>query len=160
MLRRIRSAALAGAAALLVAGCGGGRGSVSGTVKVDGQPVDAGDITFVPADVSKGLRPVGASITDGKYEIDADRGLAAGSYKVQITWNKKTGKKTKDVADTGEIKDERRQVLPAEYNTATKLTHDVKAGANTADFDLKVGAALGTNVTAGVPAGQAKAVGD
>jgi hypothetical protein len=161
MLRRIRSAGLAGAlAALLVAGCGGGRGSVSGTVKVDGQPVDAGDITFVPADGSKDSRAVGASITDGRYEIDAERGLVAGSYKVQINWHKKTGKKAKDVADTGEIKDERKQVLPSNYNSATTLTYDVKAGSNTADFDLKVGAALGTGVTSGAPPGQRKAAGD
>jgi len=50
----------------LAVGCGKGKGKVSGTVTLDGQPLPAGTINFLP---SKGTG-AGGSIEDGKYSID------------------------------------------------------------------------------------------
>jgi hypothetical protein len=136
-MRRMRIGLAGVVAALAVVGCGGGKGSVSGAVTVDGESVDDGSIVFTPTGGAG--RPVGTSIKDGKYAIDDDRGLVAGAHKVEITWNKRTGKKSKDTADTGEVKDERKQVLGPEHNSASKHTFDIKAGVNKADFALKGG---------------------
>jgi hypothetical protein len=59
----------------------------------------------------------------------------AGSYKVRITWDKKTGKKV----STGDAdsRDETKQVLPAKFNTDSTLTAEVKASSPVLDFELK-----------------------
>jgi hypothetical protein len=57
-----------GALALLLpltVGCGGGKGTVSGTVTLDGQPLPVGNIAFIP---SQGPGASGR-IEDGKYSV-------------------------------------------------------------------------------------------
>jgi hypothetical protein len=73
---------------------------------------------------------------DGKYSLDNTRGPFPGKYKVEILWNKKTGKKVGTPGDPGVQMDETQQILPAKYNTATTLTADIGSGSNTKDFDL------------------------
>jgi hypothetical protein len=127
--------------ALLVSGCGSGAG-VSGTVTYDNQPVDGGGIAFIPA----GEKQPAASgrITGGHYEIKRSDKLPAGKYTVQITWLKSTGKKVKNETDPGTEADELVQVIPLEYNVASKLSVDITSGSNTHNFDLKAGAAPAT----------------
>lgn len=60
--------AVVAAAALAVAGCGGGAGTVTGEVTYDGSPVRTGYVTFAPAD-GKG-QMAGAEIKDGKYRAE------------------------------------------------------------------------------------------
>src|SRR5437870_5517944 len=100
-----------------LAGCGGSKASVAGDVSADGTPVDHGSIVFVPAGGSGAS--VGTDVRDGKYTLPAERGLVAGKYKVEITWNKKTGRKGRDIADTGAVIEERLQVLPEKFNKKT-----------------------------------------
>ena len=121
----------------LAAGCGGDSAGieVQGTVSVNGQPVDDGAITFVPVDGAG--KKGGATITDGEYTVAPDVGLTAGSYKVEIIWRKKTGRKYKS-DDTGEMVEETKQVLPANFNTSTTLTADLADEPNTKDFSLDV----------------------
>jgi len=128
---------------LFLAGCGG-RGAVSGNVTFNGEPVDGGTITFVPE--GAGNR-ASAPIVNGKYEMPSKAGPSAGKNRVEILWNKKTGKKVGVAGDTGNLTDETFQVLPGNYNTNSVLTAEVKSGANTFDFKLD-----GTPVT-GKPAG-------
>jgi hypothetical protein len=139
-------------ALVVLAGCGGSSASVEGTVSVDGTPVDHGSIVFAPAGGSGAT--VGTDIRDGKYTLPTERGLTSGKYKVEITWNKKTGKKMKDVADTGAVTDDRMQVLPEKFNKNTELTTEIKGGANGGvNFELKSGGQLLKNAPG-------KAVGD
>jgi len=121
---------------VFLAGCGG-KTSVTGTVTFDGKPVDGGGITFF----ASGAREPAASgrIVDGKYSIPATEKLSAGVYRVEINWLKGTGKKTKNESDPGTESEETAQVIPAEYNTASKLSFEIKSGSNTANFDLKGG---------------------
>src|SRR4051794_27321646 len=81
--RRIVIACLAGLG--LWAGCSGdssGRHAISGTVKLDGAPLEKGNISFQP--VEGGLTSSGAVISQGEYSIPRDKGLPAGKYRVEI----------------------------------------------------------------------------
>jgi hypothetical protein len=64
-------------ALLSLAGCG--QSTVSGTVTVDGKPLEKGQITFRPEDAGK--RPEGGAVENGKFTV---KGLAAGKYKVGV----------------------------------------------------------------------------
>jgi len=134
-----RGLALAPALALVVlTGCNAGltsRAPVQGRVTFDGQPVDNGAIAFLPLGNGQDAQfRAGAPIVDGKYNVTADRGPSPGKYRVEIYWNKKTGKKISN--DPPNTIDETKQVLPARYNTKSDLTVDVQPGRNTLDFNL------------------------
>ena len=68
----------------VVSGCGSGdtlnRQPVSGTVKLDGQPLASGSIRFIPQDTTGKVTSGGGPITDGKYSTD----LPPGKYLVKI----------------------------------------------------------------------------
>src|SRR5262245_38629621 len=70
-----------------VLGCGpnyGGRQEVKGTIKLKGQLLDQGQITFMPAS-GDGATQEGSLITNGAYKIERQFGLLPGKYKVIIT---------------------------------------------------------------------------
>jgi hypothetical protein len=106
---------------------------VAGSVRYDGQPVAVGTITFLPMD-EKGVK-CGGRIADGRYTIEPRFGPMAGPHRVEIHWARPTGKKKKN--EFGEVFDVTQEGLPAKYNTKSKLTAQVKAEANTIDFDLE-----------------------
>src|SRR5215470_15766954 len=63
-------------------GCSGdNRSEVSGTVKLNGQPVVEGAINFIPIEGNKGAG-AGAAIIDGKYHIPRSSGVTAGKNRV------------------------------------------------------------------------------
>lgn len=116
----------------LLAGCApsDGMSQVSGTVTLDGKPLETGAITFAPTD---GQSPTaGATIQAGKYTAR----IPKGSVKVAITSPKEVGKRklynTPDSPETPIIQ----ELIPAKYNQATELTRDISGDA-TLDFDLK-----------------------
>lgn len=124
---------------LAVAGCSDGpaTGTVTGTVSVDGGgvPAEGSSINFVPAD---GKSPTaGAQIVNGKYSVT----VPVGNAKVEIRVPRPLGGKAKPAAPKagpgagagGYIEES----LPAEYNDATTLTFDVKAGSQEKNWDVK-----------------------
>jgi hypothetical protein len=113
------------------------RQPVSGKVTVDGQPLDSGEIAFVPG----GDGPAaGGLIQNGKYAIGRGDGPVPGPHRVLITSAKPTGKKIKDEADPKVLYDERAETIPARYNAQSQLTAEVKpGGSNTFDFALTTG---------------------
>jgi hypothetical protein len=115
-----------------LAGCSGQQ-KVTGNVTLDGAPVDGGVISFVPKDESGGATPKGGPITGGKYAVP----LGAGSYRVEISWPKKTGRKVGTPGDPEVQMDETVEAVPSNYNSASTLSADVKPGATTFNFDLK-----------------------
>ncbi len=134
-----KSAMVIGILALLagVTGCGGSdRGDVSGTVTLDGTPIDNGTIVFVPeGGGGVDAHPkAGAKIIDGKYLFEPGFGPYPGKYKVEVTWDKKTGKKVS--TGDADTRDETKQMLPAKFNTATTLTAEIASGKSTKDFQL------------------------
>jgi hypothetical protein len=127
------------AAGLLIAfaGCSGSKEiPISGQVTLDGQPLAGpATIAFYP---QQGTDSPGAAgeIVDGKYEIPAERGPYAGSFRVEITWPRKTGKQLPS-ADPGMVVDETVEGLPAKYNRNTELTAEISPQQKVHDFQLQ-----------------------
>jgi hypothetical protein len=137
--KRLLVGAFLGLALLLAAGCGsrsGNRLAVSGTVTLDGQPVDGGAIVFLPQGDGASDRPkTGAGIEAGRYAIPVEKGPLPGMYRVEIRWPKPTGKQIPS-DDPPNLMDETRQVIPDKYNSRSKLSCDVQPGKNNFDFPL------------------------
>jgi hypothetical protein len=123
------------------AGCGGRgydgdqRFPLSGTVTVDGEPMEYGVIAFIPD--GEEARVSGSPIRNGTYSIPEEKGANAGSYRVEIHWNKLTGKRIRNPLDATEMIDEMEEGLPPRYHKNSELTAEVSAEQTTFDFDLK-----------------------
>src|SRR6478609_6410282 len=80
----------------LLVGCNPGppKGTVKGTVTLDGQRVDGGVITFVPADGSS--QPEAVPITGGEYSVT----MPVGDKRVEIYWAP-SGGQSADTATQG-----------------------------------------------------------
>jgi hypothetical protein len=122
-----------------LAGCGGNRAAVEGSVTLDGKPVDGGIIAFIPDDGKSGEDHVKAhgEIKGGKYALSRSEGPNPGKYKVTINWPKKTGRKVDAPGDPGVKMDEVKEAVPARYNKQTTLVIEIKSGSNTKDYELK-----------------------
>src|SRR5947208_40017 len=91
-------------ALVAIAGCGTKNiATVHGKVMLDGEPVALGNIAFLPPSGS-GPRAA-AAIEQGAYVVPASDKLAPGSYRVEISWHKPTGRKVAS-ADPGMMIDE------------------------------------------------------
>jgi hypothetical protein len=129
---------------LLVAlptGCGenyGGRQEVKGTIKLKGQPLDQGQIMFVPMSDDRSTQ-AGSLIANGSYHIERAQGLVPGKYKVILTsGDGRTPANAPDQAPgpTGAniISKDR---IPPDYNTHSKQEVEVKEkGPNVFDYDI------------------------
>ncbi len=120
---------------VLFAGCAktSNRGTVTGNVTLDGQPLKAGIIRFLPADGQTATADT--AITDGKFSAV----VPPGDKKISISAPKVTGKKRMyETADSPEV-DIVQELLPAKYNTKTELTLTVNAGSQEKDFPLTSG---------------------
>jgi hypothetical protein len=142
-----------GAVALLVCvgwmacGCGGSpRAAVRGMVTIDGAPLPEGSIDFIPVD-AHAAQTAGAKISQGEYEIAADRGLRPGEYRVQIRAVRPTGKKIWDgmgderaPASTKRMVDQVESYVPARYNDRTELRAKIELRKiNVCDYALFLG---------------------
>lgn len=124
---------LSAALFILLAGCSDSKvAEVTGTVTVDGQPVEKGSISFIPAN---GQGPTaGSDIKDGKY-IAAK--VSTGSVKVQIRVPKVAGKKKLyDKGEDSQYVDTFKESLPKKYNDDTELRFDVQSGKNEKNWEL------------------------
>jgi hypothetical protein len=121
----------------MVAGCGPGTGRspVRGNVNFEGQPVEQGGIVFLPEGSGENDQPrATGEIHNGHYDLDDHHGPRPGPYRVQITWQKKTGRQVPR-GEEGRLIDEMEQVIPPRYNTESELIVEVKPGRNTFNFD-------------------------
>jgi hypothetical protein len=124
-----RRAALA-ASLLALAGCGSDAKlvGVAGTVTYKGEPLDSGTVTFFTTDPPAPAG--GALVTNGKFKIDAERGLAPGTYRVQISSPRGVAERTPEQIAAGASAPARERI-PAKYNTASQLTVEVtRSGPN------------------------------
>jgi hypothetical protein len=117
---------------LALAGCNGqGIAPVSGQITLDGRPLANAVVLFEPDDDrhNPGMGSAGKTNDDGRYElrqIQPDRaGAIVGRHRVTIR-----------TAVQGEERNGR-ELLPAKYNTESKLKCDVPSGGrHDADFTL------------------------
>ncbi|MEP3478498.1 MAG: hypothetical protein ABJZ55_04565 [Fuerstiella sp.] len=142
-MTRILIASMALLLMTAVIGCSGKdyegelRHSLAGNITVDGEDVfEKGTISFLPDATNGKARPAGGEVIDGKFEFSEGMGANGGSYRVQISWHKGTGKFAKD-PDSGEEYEVRVEGLPAKYNTKSELQVTIPSEDNRYDFDLK-----------------------
>jgi len=107
--------------ALFLAGCNPGpaKGTVKGAVTLDGEPVDGGVITFVPADGKS--QPEAVLITAGEYTVT----MPLGEKRVEIYWAA-SGGQSADTASQG--REQIVQRIPVHYNSQSTLSHTVTKG--------------------------------
>jgi hypothetical protein len=120
------------AVALWLIGCGaaGDATVLSGTVTLDGAPLSAGQIRFVPVG---GQGPTaGGAITDGRYSV----AVAPGEKKVEISAAKVVGQQRMYEAAGSQSVDVVGELLPARYNAQTELRVTAAGGSQQQNFAL------------------------
>ncbi|MDA0835282.1 MAG: hypothetical protein O2955_19280 [Planctomycetota bacterium] len=116
-------------------GCGGGDDApvreyadVTGKVTYNGEALTKGKVMFQPP---SGAMVVGDIQADGTYSLKG----VIGPNSVAIESRDDQGQMS---ADNPKSRQEPKSYIPPEYGTpASGLSFEVKAGTNTADFDLK-----------------------
>ena len=73
-------------------GCTRTEAGIEGTVTLDGQPLQKGQIVFTPQPGAEGST-AGAEITDGVYSVAPVGGILRGRFRVEITALRPTGRK-------------------------------------------------------------------
>ena len=116
-----------------IAGCSSDSttGTVEGTVTLDGAPLKAGLIRFVPADGRTATAD--ALITDGKFTAQ----VPLGEKQVSIIAPKVVGKRKMYETPDSPTVDIMEELLPARYNAQTELTLTVTEGEQPANFELQ-----------------------
>jgi hypothetical protein len=121
-----------------IVGCGNGLAKVSGTVTLDGKPIQGGPqmyatVNFVRED-GRGTASVGIIDASGHYTLrmGAQEGIQPGPYLVGIAAQKVTPPATPEGMPQATL------VTPAKYADITQsgFREEVKAGRNTFDFAL------------------------
>ncbi|RUL88599.1 hypothetical protein [Tautonia sociabilis] len=125
-------ATLAIAAPLL--GCGGGdeldRQPISGSVTLDGQPLESGLITFDPAS-NQSITSVATEITQGEFSFNRTNGPVPGEYRVVINSAGSTGVEPGAGEAPGDtFIPPAEELVPKKYNAETTLRATVEAGDN------------------------------
>ena len=137
---RAGSACLLAGSMLCTLGCAGSEpqlAEVSGTVQLDGTPIEEGSIQFIPVEGAKGPG-AGGVITHGKYHITRDKGVTVGKNRVELRAFRKTGRRVIDATGPpGTTTDERVQAFPAEYNDRSTVVEEIQPGSNTIHFNAE-----------------------
>jgi hypothetical protein len=129
-----RGPLLAAILSVLLAGCSDNQSAVvTGTVNVDGKPLEKGSISFEPAD-GKGVT-AGGEIIDGKYNVPK---VSPGTMLVKIRYPKVAGKKKLYDTPDSPTRDIFREALPAKYNDRTELRLEVQPGNQEKDWNLSL----------------------
>jgi len=126
--------------AVSVVGCDSGSSKsgspVSGSVTLDGTPLDHGTISFSSIDDAKRESSV-ATITDGKYQIPADNGLMPGKYRVSISAPSGGPTSTDPNEAMAQAAKPSVERVASRYNSQTELQAAIESGASTHDFEVK-----------------------
>ncbi len=126
-------------AVAVLPGCGGSdvdRVGVSGTVTLDGQPLESGAILFLP----KGEGPsAGTQIENGRFSIARSDGPSPGEYRAEIRSFRDTGEMIPDDDFPGQLTEVRQQIIPARYNESSELevTFSADRGQEELPFELQ-----------------------
>jgi hypothetical protein len=120
---------------VVLAGCGkkSDKGTVTGSVTLDGQPIKTGLIRFMPVDGK--TTTADSVITDGKFNAS----VPPGDKKVLISAQKVTGQRRVYETPDSPMTDVVQEQVPVRYNAQTTLTYSVTAGSQQKDFELTSG---------------------
>ncbi|MCA9026171.1 MAG: hypothetical protein KDA86_13265 [Planctomycetaceae bacterium] len=132
---------------LSLSGCGGSndhsipRAAVSGSIVLDGKPLEAGIVRFVPTRPTSGPK-TSVPVMSGHFEIPADFGPVVGSHRVEIQSTDDGGyplddESTLDRLRAAQVRHIEIVHVPAIYNSHSRLTANVvESGPNEFDFTL------------------------
>ena len=140
MLKPSKAAVIAAAAVCLcLSGCGEPAGSVSGTVTLDGQPLNLGVVTFHP--VAGGPAAIGAVTKNGTYEVSigGQMSIPTGEYLVTVDAAEPV---TVEMTGGGpKPPPAPKRITPDKYanKDTTELRVTVKTGSNKIPLELKSG---------------------
>ena len=110
------------------------RGEVSGSVKLDGKPIERGSIVFLPTNGTQGPA-AGAEILDGRYFVERKVGPPAGDILFQFRSARFTGRKVPD--RTGDrMMDEVVDWFPESLRENSTIVRKIEPGKNVIDFDF------------------------
>lgn len=118
---------------------------VSGTVKLDGKPLENVKVFFVPVSRGKDGKqgPIAFAVTDDKGHFTLahqDDGIGAAIGRNQVWLTTRRVERKKDSEGEFQTVETTEELIPPKYNKLTELVVDVpKDGMNNADFDLKSG---------------------
>lgn len=134
MRKPFLSLALLALASGLVGCSNGDVGTVSGTIHLDGKPLEGAMVTFYPqVDASAAFDSAGTSqgLTDanGEYELILSRdakGAMVGEHLVYI--------ETQEDGGGGDYGAGKKEMVPKRYNSESELKVTVEPGHNTLDF--------------------------
>ena len=126
-MRRVTVSVLLGLL-LSVTGCGPGEVVVSGTVTLDGRPLEEGNIAFRPLPATATSEATGVPIQGGKYQLK----VRPGRHRIEITATR-AAPGAKDPLGTAPAP---KSIIPEKYNARSELTEEVRAGANEFNFAL------------------------
>ena len=145
-MRSTRRVWLAAGGVLVLAGVGLAFGflretepTVTGTVRLNNEPLTAGSIAWIPIEGTPGPGGGGGINSDGKYVIK--RGLRPGKYRVEIRSTNTLDRKVQNPTIPADLVDEEVSVIPERYNTASTLFKNVEPGSHVVDFELTGAAA-------------------
>jgi len=150
-LARLPAAWCAVAFSMVLTGCGGSNNeaTVQGVVTLDGAPVPAGSISFVPA--GGGTQAYAMSDESGNYEAYTGReaGLKPGQYRVTVVARERPAT---NHTETGAPAPAGASITPRWYASpeTSGLSFDVKPGSNEINLDLN------SQPPAGLPAAATK----
>ncbi len=116
----------------LTVGCGKSLSGVSGTVTLDGKPLEGAFVEFSPV---SGRPSLGKTDEDGRYQLEystSKSGVESGEHTVRIG----TYEEASIDMETGEPTAEVEEIVPEKYNSQTTLTEHVKPGKNNINFQL------------------------
>jgi hypothetical protein len=116
-----------------ISGCGGPvKRAVTGSVTLDGKPLEEAVILFVPLDGNG--RKTGAQISAGRYEVLGDVGLLPGRYRVEVADDPPID----PAARPGSLsKPSHRRQIPVAYSLTSPLAIDTAVSSESVfDFAL------------------------
>jgi hypothetical protein len=109
--------------------------TVTGTVRLDDEPLTTGSIAWIPIEGTPGPGGGGGINKEGKYEIN--RGLRPGKYRVEIRSTRTLPRKVLNPTIPAERVDEEVSVIPEQFNTRSELFRVVGPGSTVFNFDLQ-----------------------
>jgi hypothetical protein len=109
--------------------------AVSGTVTLDGEPIESGSINFFPVEGTTGPS-AGGTIENGHYSVPREKGVVIGRNRVELQGNMKTGRKVPSAIPGEKERDELVSAFPPEYSSDSKLVREINPGSNIINFDL------------------------
>lgn len=117
----------------VLVGCGPNDGltAISGEVLLDGKPLEKGSISLQPVD-GKGVS-AGGDISNGRFTARTSPGNLAVQINSMVDVEKKNP--TKEEIERG-LHIDKKEIIPAEYNRASKLRIEVTPEKKTFNFSL------------------------